>query len=74
MKPEYDQWAEALLQEIYYAPGGKRVEMIKEHLLKAVQRGHTDAIESGWWKEREKCSHSYNHPPQKNCLKCGEPR
>ena len=58
MKPEYDVWAEALLQEIYYAPEDHRVSLIREHLLKAVQRGHTDALENGWWKEQDK---SYNN-------------
>ncbi len=49
MKPEYDQWAEQLLQEIYYAPDeGHRVAIIKEHLLKAVRRGYTDGAENNW--------------------------
>jgi hypothetical protein len=48
MKPEYDQWAEQLLQEIYYAPEEHRVAVIKEHLLKAVQRGYVDGTETGW--------------------------
>lgn len=55
MKPEYDQWAESLLQEIYYAPDDyHRVAVIKEHLLKAVQRGYVDGTETGWAYEQDK--------------------
>lgn len=55
MKPEYDQWAEYLLQEIYYAPTPEhRVAVIKEHLLKAVQRGYTDGLDNGWAIEQDK--------------------
>ncbi len=53
MKPEYDQWAENLLQEIYYTPEDLRVSLIKEHLLKAVRRGYTDALENGWWSHQD---------------------
>lgn len=60
MKPDYDQWAEALIQDIYYSPEDKRVDIVKHHLLKAVQRGYTEGIESGWWKEQEKQRCSYN--------------
>ena len=48
MKPEYDQWARALLEEIYYTPEDLRAALVKEHLLKAVQRGFTDGAEIGW--------------------------
>jgi hypothetical protein len=48
MKPEYDQWAENLLQEIYYAPEEHRVSVIKEHLLKAVRRGYVDGALNDW--------------------------
>ncbi len=57
MKPEYDMWAESMLQEIYFTPEEHRVEYIKEQLLKAVQRGYTDAVETDWWKEQEKSLH-----------------
>lgn len=48
MKPEYTQWAEQLLQDIYYAPEEKRVEVVHEHLLKAVRRGYVDGAENSW--------------------------
>lgn len=49
-KPEYDLWAEALLQEIYYAPEDQRINVVKTHLLKAVQRGYRDGAENNeWW-------------------------
>ncbi len=53
MKPEYDMWAESILQEIYHTPEEHRIDYIKEQLLKAVQRGYTDSLENGWWKEQE---------------------
>ena len=52
-KPEYDQWAEALLQEIYYTPEHLREALIKEHLLKAVKRGYLDSELNGWWHHQE---------------------
>jgi hypothetical protein len=49
MKPEYEVWAEQLLQDIYYAPDeGHRVAVVKEHLLKAVRRGYVDGANNGW--------------------------
>ncbi len=61
MKPEYDQWAENLLQEIYYAPtDAHREAVIKEHLLKAVQRGYVDGLENGWAKEQDKEYKAYS--------------
>ena len=54
MKPEYYMLAEIMLQEIYHTPEEHRVDYIKEQLLKAVQRGYTDSLENGWWKEQEK--------------------
>lgn len=53
MKPEYDVWAAYLLQEIYYTPEEHRMALVKEHLLKAVQRGYTDALDNGWWRAQE---------------------
>lgn len=48
MKPEYDQWAEALIQEIYYAPEDQRVSIVKEHVLKAVKRGYLEGSNNAW--------------------------
>lgn len=53
MKPQFKQWSEYLLQEIYYTPEHLRAALIEEHLLKAVRRGYTDGAENGWWKEQE---------------------
>ena len=53
MKPNYDQWAEALLQEIYYAPEEHRLSVVKEHLLKATQRGYRDAVVNDWWRHQD---------------------
>ena len=53
MKPEYDAWAAYLLQEIYYTPEEHRSALVKEHLIKAVRRGYTDALENGWWRAQE---------------------
>ena len=75
MKPEYTQWAEALLQEIYYTPEELRASLVETHLLKAVQRGYTDAVENDWWKkqESEKCTHNSDKQSKWSfCVKCGE--
>lgn len=50
MKPEYEQWANYLLQEIYYTPEHLRAALIQEHLLKAVRRGFVD---NDWWEAQE---------------------
>lgn len=70
-KPEYDQWAEALLQEIYYAPDeDHRVAIITEHLLKAVRRGHIDSVHIPHW-QTENCLHKYVGLDIMTCSKCG---
>ena len=51
---KYNEWAENLLQEIYYAPEEQRVAVIHEHLLKAAKRGYTDGSNNAWWREQEK--------------------
>jgi len=49
MKPDYDKWAEALLQEIYYAHDeDHRTAILKENLLKAARRGYADGVDNGW--------------------------
>lgn len=53
MKPEYDVWAENLIQEIYYAPEDQRVSVVKEHLLKAVRRGYVDGALNDWVNAQE---------------------
>ncbi len=69
MKPEFDQWAEALIEEIYYTPEHLRVSLVENHLLKAVQRGYLDGMENSWHTEREKCSHRFIGLD--TCDKCG---
>lgn len=52
---DFNSWAEALLQEIYYAPDEEhRVAIIAEHLLKATKRGYLDGSEFGWVHAQEK--------------------
>ncbi len=71
-KPEYDIWAEIMLQEIYHTPEEHRVDYIKEQLLKAVKRGYLDGVESGWWEELEKCKHELDMDLDfPYCVKCG---
>lgn len=41
MNQDYDEWAEQLLQELYYTPEHLRALLIKEHLLKSFRRGYT---------------------------------
>ena len=69
MKPEYDQWAENLLQEIYYAPEDHRVSIIKEHLLKAVKRGYLDGATNDWVNAQEAAPQTTYHS---KC--CGDPK
>lgn len=77
MRANYDDWAEALLQEIYYCPEHQRVALIAEHLLKAHKRGYLDGAESGWIRSREECQHKptrYSILIGENpltCEKCG---
>jgi hypothetical protein len=48
MKPNYDMWAEALLQEIYYAPEDQRASVVKAALLQASKRGYAEGSDWGW--------------------------
>ena len=68
-KPEYDVWAEIMLQEIYFTPEEHRVDYIKEQLLKAVRRGYTEGLELGWANEQE-ANPQEPSKCRKNCFAC----
>lgn len=53
-KINYDQWAEHLLEEIYYTPDHQRVALIKSHLEMAHQCGYREGDEKGWSDSQEK--------------------
>lgn len=82
MKPEYEVWAEQLLQDIYYTPEHLRAALVTEHLLKAVKRGYLDGTDSGWIAVQEaapqRCLHRNTYStlsainPTLTCMVCGE--
>ena len=53
MDIDYDKWAEALLEEIYYCPENQRATLVCDHLQKAFKRGYKDGLENGWAYEQD---------------------
>lgn len=48
----YEEWAKQLLNELYYVNEDKRVDLLRDALVKAVGIGYVDGKDNSWWKER----------------------
>ena len=69
---DFRTWAENIITRARQF--GTAQDEIERSLKQAWEQGYIYAVKTDWWREREKCQHIHDYPPQDHCLKCGEPR